>query len=121
MSAETNAGWVEYRSERTDPRGPSAVFEARYRPVGPVEPAPPGSLAAFLTDRRGLFAADGHGRLSWTAIHHAPWPLQQAEAEIGVNTMAGAHGLALPDGDPVLSFAKRLDVVAWWPRRLPSG
>jgi uncharacterized protein YqjF (DUF2071 family) len=121
MSAETNAGWVEYRSARTDPRGPAAAFEARYRPVGPVEPAPPGSLAAFLTDRRGLFAADARGRLSWTAIRHAPWPLQPAEAEIRVNTMAGAHGLALPAGDPLLSFAKRLDVVAWWPRRLPSG
>ena len=118
MSAETNAGWVEYRSERTDPRGPQAAFEARYRPIGPVEPAAPGSLAAFLTDRRGLYAADPAGRLWWTAIRHAPWPLQAAEAEIGVDTMATAHGLTLPDDVPVLYFAKRLDVVAWWPRRL---
>jgi hypothetical protein len=120
MSAQTNAGWVGYRSERTDPRGPAAVFEARYRPVGPVALAPAGSLAEFLTDRRGLFAADDGGRLSWTAIRHAPWPLQPAMAEIGVDTMASAHGLLLPDDDPVLYFAKRLDVAAWWPRRLAS-
>ena len=118
MSSDTEAGWVEYRSERTDPRGPAAAFEARYRPTGPVEPAAPGSLAAFLTDRRGLFAADPAGRLAWTAIRHAPWPLQPAEAEIRVDTMAAAHGITLPDVDPVLYFAKRLDVVAWWPRRL---
>ena len=118
MSAETNAGWVEYRSDRRDPRGPSAAFEARYRPIGPIEPAAPGSLAEFLTDRRGLYAADAAGRLSWTAIRHAPWPLQPAEAEIDVDTMATAHGLTQPDDDPVLYFAKRLDVVAWWPRRL---
>jgi uncharacterized protein YqjF (DUF2071 family) len=121
MSAPTNAGWVEYRSERTDPRGPPAAFEARYRPVGPVEPAAPGSLAEFLTDRRGLYAADAAGRLSWTAIRHAHWPLQPAEAEIRLDTRASAQGLTLPDDGPVLYFAKRLDVVAWWPRRLGGG
>jgi uncharacterized protein YqjF (DUF2071 family) len=116
MSAETEAGWVEYRSERVDPRGPAAVFEGRYRPSGPVESAAPGSLAAFLTDRRGLFAVDGVGRLSWTAIRHAPWPLQPAEAEIRTDTMAAAHGIELPAVAPVLYFSKHLDVRAWWPR-----
>jgi uncharacterized protein YqjF (DUF2071 family) len=120
MSAEVDAGWVEYRSERADPRGPAAAFEARYRPVGPVESAQAGSLAAFLTDRLGLYAADAAGNLSWTAIRHAPWPLQPAEAEIRVETMAHAHGIRLPDTPPLLQFAKRLDVVAWWPRRIPT-
>lgn len=118
MSAETEAGWVEYRSERVDRRGPAAALAGRYRPVGPVEPAPLGSLAAFLTDRRGLYAADGAGLLSWSAIRHAPWPLQPAEAEISVNTMAAAHGIDLPDIAPLLYFAKRVDVVGWWPRRV---
>ncbi len=116
MSSDTVAGWVEYRSHRDDERGSAAAFSARYRPVGPVEHASPGSLAAFLTDRRGLFAADRAGRLSWTAIRHDPWPLQPAEAEIRVDTMAAAHGITLPDEQPVLQFTKRLDVVAWWPR-----
>ena len=116
MSSETEAGWVEYRSDRADARGPAATFEGRYRPTGPIEPAEPGSLAAFLTDRRGLYAADPDGNLSWTAIRHAPWPLQSAEAEIRTETMAAAHGLELPSVPPVLHFAKRLDVVAWWPR-----
>jgi uncharacterized protein YqjF (DUF2071 family) len=119
MSAETEAGWVEYRSERVDPRGPAAVFEGRYRPIGPVELAAPESLASFLTDRRGLYAMDRAGRLSWTAIRHAPWPLQPAEAEIRVDTMAAAHGIVLPPVAPVLYFSKRLDVRAWWPR--PAG
>jgi uncharacterized protein YqjF (DUF2071 family) len=118
MSAETEAGWVEYRSERVDRRGPAAVLAGRYRPVGPVEPAALGSLAAFLTDRRGLYAADEAGRLSWSAIRHAPWPLQPAEAEIPVNTMAAAHGIDLPDVAPLLYFARRVDVVGWWPRRV---
>jgi hypothetical protein len=116
MSSETEAGWVEYRSERNDARGPAATFAGRYRPIGPAEPAPAGSLAEFLTDRRGLFAADRDGRLSWTAIRHAPWPLQPAEAEIERNTMAAVHGIELPAEPPLLHFAGRLDVRAWWPR-----
>lgn len=118
MSAKTEAGWVEYRSERIDPRGPAAIFEGRYRPVGPVALATTGSLEAFLTDRRGLYATDPNGRLSWTAIRHAPWPLQPAEAEIESNTMAAAQGVDLPDEAPLLHFAGRLAVVAWWPRKI---
>ena len=118
MSADTEAGWVEYRSTRVAGRGPAAIFDGRYRPVGPVALAPPGSLAAFLTDRRGLYAADAAGRLSWTAIDHVPWPLQPAEAEIRVDTMAAAHGLPLPAVPPLLHFARRVDVRAWWPRRI---
>jgi uncharacterized protein YqjF (DUF2071 family) len=116
MAATTRAGWVDYHSVRTDARGRPATFAGRYRPTGPVEPAPEGSLAAFLTDRMGLYAVDGHGSISWTAIRHAPWPLQPAEAEIEANTMAAAQGIVLPDEPPVLHFARRLDVVAWWPR-----
>lgn len=119
MSSETNAGWVEYRSERTDSRGAPAEFRARYRPTGTVRTAPPGSLDAFLTDRMRLYAQDPHGGLHSTAIRHAPWPLQPAEAEIVTNTMADAAGVALPEVSPLLSFAKRLDVVGWWPRRVP--
>jgi uncharacterized protein YqjF (DUF2071 family) len=118
MSSDTEAGWVEYRSERIDARGPGARFEGRYRPAGPVALAPAGSLEAFLTDRRGLYAADGAGRLSWSAIRHPPWPLQAAEAEIRANTMAAAHGIELPSVAPLLHFAKRLDVNGWWPRRV---
>jgi hypothetical protein len=116
MSADTDAGWIDYRSERVDPRGPTAIFDGRYRPTGPVALAQAGSSEAFLTDRFGLYAADPDGRISWTAIRHAPWPLQPAEAEIRVNTMATSYGLTLPAVPPLLHFAKRLGVQAWWPR-----
>jgi Uncharacterized conserved protein (COG2071) len=88
--------------------------------TGRLTVAPAGSLEAFLTDRRGLYAEATDGRISWTAIRHAPWPLQPAEAEIEVNTMAASHGVTLPAVPPLLHFAARLDVQAWWPRRVAS-
>ena len=33
MSSDTDAGCVEYRTERTDPRGPAAAFDARFHIV----------------------------------------------------------------------------------------
>jgi uncharacterized protein YqjF (DUF2071 family) len=117
MSADCDGDWIEYRSRRSDPRGAPAELALRYRPTGPVELAAPGSLDAWLTDRMRLFAADGEGRILRTEIRHTPWPLQPAEAEFRVETLAAAHGLTLPAVPPHLLFAQRLDVRGWWPRR----
>lgn len=117
MSSERIAGEIAYRTERIDRRGPPAAFEASYRPTGPVEPAVPGSLGAWLTGRKRLFSADRRGRIWRTEIDHEPWPLQPAEADVTLETMAAAHGLVLPDRAPHLRFAARLDVRAWPPSR----
>lgn len=122
MSVERDGDEVAYHSERNDRRGRPARLDVRYRPTGPVTPVGPGSLDEWLTDRLRLFAADGDGRLSRTSIAHRPWPLRPAEAEFRVETLSVAQGLAL-SGPPIhLVFADRLDVRAWWPRRLaPDG
>jgi uncharacterized protein YqjF (DUF2071 family) len=117
MSSRALDGEVAYRSRRIDRRGSDAAFEARYRAVGPVETAAGGSLETWLTDRKRLFSVDGRGRIWRTEIDHPTWPLQTAEAEITVDTMAAASGLVLPDAPPHLRFAARLDVRAWAPRR----
>jgi uncharacterized protein YqjF (DUF2071 family) len=117
MSSTMDAGNVAYRSRRVDRRGSPAAFEARYRPIGAIEPAAPDSLAAWLTDRKRLFSADRRGRIWRTEIEHGRWPLQPAEAEITLDTMAAAHGLELPDVAPQLRFSGRLDVRARPPQR----
>ena len=109
---------VVYRSTRLDRRGRPADLDVRYQPTGPARPAPPGSLDRWLTHRLRLFAVDGRGRVSSASIAHAAWPLRPAEAEFRVETLSSAQGLEL-SGPPVhLAFADRLDVRAWWPRRV---
>ena len=76
--------------------------------------AEPGGLEAFLTDRMALFAFH-RGRLTATRVEHAPWPLQDAEAEIERNTMSSPFGIALPSTPPILQFSRRLDTVAHRP------
>jgi uncharacterized protein YqjF (DUF2071 family) len=116
MAVTDHDGTIDYRSERRDRRMPPARFAARYAPTGPVEHVDAGSLEAWLTQRWRLYAAAAAGVIERTEIRHAPWPLQPATAEIDGSAMAAAHGLTLPSDPPHLRFARRLDVVAWWPR-----
>src|SRR5690242_17888012 len=75
---------VRYRCERLGKAPadtPHATFEARYRPTGPVRLAQAGSLEDWLTARYCLYTTRG-AHLLRGEIHHAPWPLQLAEADI---------------------------------------
>jgi uncharacterized protein len=112
--------WIDYRSERHDPRGAPARFEARYRPTGGVRHADPGSLEAWLVERYRLYTVDERGGVFAGDIHHRPWTIQDAVADIRANTMTAPHGIDLP-GEPLVQFARRQDVVFWPLRHLGNG
>ena len=118
MSCEDRDGWIHYRSERTHRGSPAGSLEARYRPVGEVFFAKPGTLEHFLTERYCLYTTDSSGRLIRGEIHHPPWPLQLAEASFERNTIAQASQLSLPKlSSPLLHFSRRQDVLVWQPQR----
>ncbi len=106
---------VEYSSRRTHRLAAPAALVLRYRPSGPASSPPQGSLDRWLTERYCLYAANRQGTVWRAEIHHAPWPLQPAEAEFARNTMTRPLRLALPETPPLLHFAARQDVVAWLP------
>jgi uncharacterized protein YqjF (DUF2071 family) len=120
MEIRRDGPWIDYRSERHDPRGAPAGFEARYRPAGGVRHADPGSLEAWLVERYRLYTVDGEGRVFAGDIHHRPWTLQDAVADIRANTMTAPHAIDLP-GEPLVQFARRQDVVFWPLRHLAAG
>lgn len=105
--------WVHYASERQDSRGEPARFSARYRGLGSPRRAAAGSLEEFLTDRYCLYSADRAGHIHRAHIHHAPWPLRDAELELEVDTTPDAAALLVNRESPMLQFVERLDVVAW--------
>jgi hypothetical protein len=105
-------GTVDYSSERLLSRR-KVRFKARYRGSGEVgAPSVPGTFAYFVTERYCLFTRHG-GRVLRGDIHHLPWPLEAAEAEIGLNELPAAHGITLPHRLPVLHFARQLQVYLW--------
>lgn len=119
MAVGTAGEWIDYRSQRHHRGFPGGEFRGRYRPAGPVYHSLPGTLEHWLTERYCLYAIDPKGRPSRLEIQHLQWPLQPAEAEIAVNTVADAHGIVLPEESPLVHFARRIDVLAWRP--VPAG
>ena len=103
-------GLPRYRCSRVGADRPH-VWESSYRPTGPVAPAAEGTLEHFLAERYCLYTGDDAGALHRAEIHHSPWPLQPAEDEIDLNTMA-PDGLATT-GEPVLHYSERQDVLVW--------
>lgn len=118
MSARGSGGGVRYSSTRASPDGERADFLAVYRSQGPCFRAEPGSLEYFLAERYCLFTLDEGLRVHRADIHHPPWPLQSAEAQIEHNTMARPLGIELGD-EPLLHFAGRQHVLIW--RRCPDA
>jgi uncharacterized protein YqjF (DUF2071 family) len=118
MTVSQSPDGVEYRSSRNSER--PAEFSGRYRPLGPAFAAAAGTLEHFLTERYCLYHVDHRGAPYRLDIHHPPWRLQRAQADVVRNTMAEVNGVALPDEPPLLHFASRQDMVAWLPRRLPA-
>lgn len=92
------------------------VFRARYRGLGPtrrVVEARSGSLEYFLMERSSLFTRNRAGQAIRSSLHHVPWPLEDAEAEIEQNDLAKSIGIELPDIEPVLHYSRRLAVYVW--------
>lgn len=113
MQAQARGEGMDYASRRTHRAAPPAEFSARYAPAGPVYEADRHSLDSWLTDRYALYTTDRRGRPYIGEIAHPPWPLQPAQAEVRINTMAAAAGLRLPDAPPLLHFSRRIDMRTW--------
>ena len=109
MSVAHRGERVDYASARREGARPF-VFEANYRGRGAAFEPQAGTLEHFLTERYCLYAHDAAG-VHRAEIHHPPWRIRPAEAEIELNTMP-PDGLELV-GEPLLHLAERQDVVVW--------
>ena len=116
MSLEARGDQIHYQSHRTHSNAPAADLRVEYEPTGRIFQAQPGTLEHFLTERYCLYAAAGE-KIYRGEIHHPPWPLQPARADIVLNTMTASHGLELPPAPPLLHFARFQDVWIWPPAR----
>jgi uncharacterized protein len=119
--------WAEMRLEQKSEREFSfysrrrfssdpVVFKVRYRGLGPTRKlaeSRSGTLEHFLMERYCLFTTNRAGQAIRASIHHVPWPLEEAEAEIERNDLATAIGIELPDQEPVLHYSRRQAIYIW--------
>lgn len=112
LRARRRNGVVTYSSERLSSDGEAATFQGLYRPRGARFVAAGDSLEYFLTERYCLYTFDERLGVYRADIHHPPWPLQEAESEIKVNTIAHPLGIELKE-QPLLHFGRRQDVLIW--------
>jgi uncharacterized protein len=120
MSCDAINDGIHYRSIRAHRGARPAEFVARYRPAGKPFESGRGSIENFLTERYCLYSADKKGVVRRGEVHHRLWPLQPAEVEVQKLAMTQQIGLKLPQTGPILHFSRRLDVLAWLPRRISS-
>ncbi len=95
---------------------PEVIFKARYRGLGPTHKTAeilPGSFEYFFAERPCLFSTDRMGQPVRANLHHVPWPLEEAQADIERNDLAAAVGITLPDQEPVLHYSRRLALYIW--------
>ena len=116
MNAELRDGDIHYSSRR---HASTAQLQARYRPTGAVQLAANSSIEHWFTERYCLYTIH-RNQVYRCEIHHQPWPLQPAESEFEINTMAEAANVSLPASAPLLQFAKRIEVLIWPLRRAES-
>jgi uncharacterized protein YqjF (DUF2071 family) len=88
MACVADGKEIRYSSLRAHGSAPAAEMRARYRALADAATATRGTLAHWLTERYCLYSVDGGGSTWRGDIHHAPWPLQPAEAEFESNRMA---------------------------------
>src|SRR5262249_14824081 len=113
MRVEPRGDWAHFETRRFGRGAHPIEFVADYGPTGEESWSRTGSIEHWLTERYRLYTSDRTGQLLYAEIHHVPWPLQKAGAQIERNTMTTPLGIRLPDNRPLLHFVRRMDAVAW--------
>jgi uncharacterized protein YqjF (DUF2071 family) len=94
------------------------IFKARYRGLGPTRKlaeSRSGTIEYFLTERYCLFTHNNAGELVRANVHHVPWPLEDAAADIERNDLPASIGIDIQEQEPVLHYSRRLAVYMWPP------
>ncbi len=106
---------IHYTSRRLI--GPAASFDASYRSLN--TPSAADDLSRFLTERYALYVRR-FGAVQIGQIHHRPWQLEHAEADIRINTLPQTFGFTLPNRPPILHYSREIEMEAWTLRRSPG-
>jgi uncharacterized protein len=112
IHVDTQQNSVHYTSQRTHKDAMNAAFSAQYCPTSPIFQASNGSLDDWLTARYCLYTYYKN-QLYRGEIHHAPWPLQQTEAEILNTAMHPILTSNILLTQPILHYVHQIKALFW--------
>ncbi len=92
---------------------PPISFGVKYAPASEVYVPKEGTLDHWLTERYCLFSTNNGSNIYCGEIHHRPWPLQKAKADISKNTLFTPFRMEGSEGKPICHFSKGLDTLFW--------
>ena len=102
-------GTIRYWSKRLWPAPLPALCSATYRPDGEIFRAQAGTLEDFLVERYVLYSARGNHYFRGR-VHHAPYPLQNAELLNLRESCLSAAGFTRPAKAPHILYSPGVDV-----------
>ncbi|MFI5391701.1 MAG: YqjF family protein [Bacteriovoracales bacterium] len=82
-------------------------FSVSYTPTPEIFESKPGTLEYFFTERYCLYTRTAKSLFRGN-VHHVPWPLQKAQAQIFSNTI-----FPVQFGEPHILYSKGVDVLLW--------
>ncbi|MBU8880406.1 DUF2071 domain-containing protein [Bacillus sp. FJAT-29790] len=88
-------------------------FSCNYAHSSEVYFTQEGTLDHWLTERYCMFSSDKGSNIYSVDLHHRPWPLQKAEAEIYTNTLFSPFHFDLSEVKPLSHFSKGIDALFW--------
>ncbi len=97
---------VAYGSRRLYPKPRPATTRIVAEVSGPSFGAEVGTLDYFLAERYLLYTRGRAGGLLKGRVHHAPYPLQAAEARVVEESALAAAGIDRPDAEPIVRYAR---------------
>lgn len=118
MKLEKTAEQISFFSQRQGYPTGKYQFEATYQPVSSVYHANPNTLDYWLAERYCLYSVARNGALYRGEIHHYPWSLQRAEANIRVSTLFQDERQSLAGETSLYHYSEHLDIVIWAPEKL---
>lgn len=111
MKIEKNGSHIDFESKRKS--NGEVELACTYRPTSEVFYPTNGSFEEWLVERYCFYTLNKKGVPLRCDILHEPWELQLAEAEFSHNTILAKQGIEVESEQPILHFAKKIEVRAW--------
>ena len=111
MEMKNSGENIEFKSKRL--QNQEIEFACRYQPTSDPFQGTKGSFEEWLAERYCFYTLNASGVPLRCDILHEPWTLYEAQADIYLNTILSKQGIEVESDEPILHFAKKIEVRAW--------